>query len=69
MHRKARPNGKFIALRDAEIEYGNPYHQLYRWIERGLLARLSEDVTGCAIRIRRTDLDAFLDSNMTEVRS
>ena len=26
MHRKARPNGKFIALRDAEIEYGIPYH-------------------------------------------
>jgi excisionase family DNA binding protein len=69
MHRKARAIGKFIALGDAENEYGIPYHTLYRWIERGLISRLSEDVVGRAIRIRRADLDAFLDSNMTEVRS
>jgi excisionase family DNA binding protein len=67
MHRKPRPNGKFITLREAEVEYGLPYHTLYRWIERGLIARLSEDVVGHAIRIRRADLDAFLESNMTPV--
>jgi excisionase family DNA binding protein len=69
MHRKARPQGKFIALGDAANEYGIPYATLYRWIDRGLLPRLSEDVVGRAIRIRRADLDAFLDSNMTGVRS
>jgi predicted site-specific integrase-resolvase len=42
MHRKARPQGKFIALGDAANEYGIPYATLYRWIDRGLIARLSE---------------------------
>jgi excisionase family DNA binding protein len=68
MHRKARPQGKYIALGDAANEYGIPYATLYRWVDRGLIARLTEDVVGRAIRIRRADLDAFLDTNMTEVR-
>jgi hypothetical protein len=68
MRRKPRP-GKFISLRDAEAEYGIAYHRIYRWVERGLLARISEDVIGQSILIKRVDLDAFLDSNMTEVRS
>ena len=45
MHRKSRPNGTFIALRDAEAEYGLPYHTIYRWVERGLIPRLS--VSNC----------------------
>jgi excisionase family DNA binding protein len=66
MHRKARPTGKFISLRDAEIEFGIPYHTFYRWVDRGLIPRLSEDVVGQAIRIRRDDLEAFIASNMTK---
>jgi excisionase family DNA binding protein len=69
MHRKARPQGKFIALGDAATEYGIPYATLYRWVDRGLISRLSEDVVGRAIRIRRADLETFLDANMTAVRS
>ena len=69
MHRKPRPNGKFIALRDAEAEYGLPYHTLYRWIQRGLIPRLSDEVSGVAIRIKRADLDAFLESNMRGAQS
>ena len=69
MHRKARSQGKFIALGDAATEYGIPYATLYRWIGRGLIPRLSEDVVGRAIRVRRADLETFLDANMTGVRS
>ena len=64
MRRKSRP-GKFISLRDAEAEYGLPYFRLYRWVQAGLLPRISEDVIGQSILIKRADLDAFLDSNMT----
>jgi Helix-turn-helix domain len=69
MRTKSRPNGKFLTIRQAEAEYAIPYHRLYRWVERGLLARLSQDVTGEAIYIKRTDLEAFLDSNMVGERS
>ena len=68
MRAKPRPNGKFLTLRQAEQEYALPYHRLYRWVERGELPRLNTDITGCSIYIRRADLDAFLESNMTEVR-
>ena len=69
MRTKSRPNGKFITIRQPEAEYAIPYRPLYRWVERGLLARLSHDVTGEAIYIKRADLDAFLDSNMVGARS
>jgi excisionase family DNA binding protein len=69
MQRKPRPHGKFLSIRDAEAEYGLPYHTIYRWVERGQLARLDADVVGKAILIKRADLDAFLASNMTAVRS
>lgn len=68
MRRHPRPNGKFLSLRDAESEFGIPYHTLYRWVERGLLARLDQDVTGQSILIRRADLDKFLESNLTAVK-
>ncbi len=64
MRRHSRP-GRFITLRDAEAEYGISYARLYRWVQRGLIARISEDVIGQSILIRRSDLDAFLASNMT----
>lgn len=68
MRRHARPNGKFLGLRDAEAEFGIPYHTLYRWVERGHLARLDRDVTGQSILIKRADLEQFLEANMTGVR-
>jgi excisionase family DNA binding protein len=68
VRRHPRPNGKFLSIRDAEAEYGIPYHTIYRWVERGLLARLDQDVTGQSILIKRTDLDSFLETNMTAVR-
>ena len=68
MKRKPRPNGKFVTLRDAEREYGLAYHLLYAWVMEGRLPRL--EAAGRAILIKRTDLDAFLDANMTQaVRS
>lgn len=68
MRRHSRP-ARFITLRDAETEYGISYARLYLWVERGLIPRISGDVIGQSILIKRADLDAFLDSNMTEVRS
>jgi excisionase family DNA binding protein len=61
--RKLRPNGKFVTLRDAEREYGIAYHMLYAWVMEGRLPRL--EAAGRAILIKRADLDAFLESNMT----
>jgi hypothetical protein len=69
MQRKPRSTGKFIALRDAEAEYGIPYHRLYRWVGAGLIQRISEDVIGHSILVKRADLDAFLDSNMSGAQS
>lgn len=69
MRAKSRPNGKFLTIRQAEAEYAIPYHRLYRWVERGLLGRLSPDVTGSSIYIKRADLETFLDSNMVGARS
>jgi hypothetical protein len=69
MRRKSRPNGKFVNLRDAEREYGLAYHLLYSWVTEGRLPRLDSDVTGRSILVKRTDLEAFLDSNLTAVRS
>lgn len=68
MRRHPRPNGKFLSIRDAEAEYGIPYHTLYRWIERGLIARLDRDITGASILMKRADLDAFLASNLVTDR-
>ena len=68
MRRHPRPNGKFLSIRDAEAEYGIPYHTLYRWIERGLIARLDRDITGASILMKRADLDAFLTSNLVTGR-
>ena len=67
MKRKPRPNGKFVTLRDAEREYGLAYHLLYAWVMEGRLPRL--EAAGRAILIKRSDLDTFLDANMTAVRS
>jgi len=69
MRRKPRPNGKFIALRDVESEYSIPYHKVWRWVDRGLIPRLSREVTGESIYIKRADLDAFLNANMTGAAS
>jgi hypothetical protein len=69
MRRHARPNGKYITLRDAEREYGLPYHKLYRWVDRGLIPRLSRDATGTSIYVKREDLDRFLAENTSEARS
>jgi hypothetical protein len=69
MRRKSRPNGKFINLRDAEREYGLNYHLLYALVQDGRLPRLDPEVTGRSILVKRADLDAFLDSNMTAPRS
>jgi hypothetical protein len=66
--RKPRPNGKFITLRDAEREYGLSYHLLYGWVIEGRIARLGE-VVGRTIFIKRADLESFIESNMTPVRS
>ena len=59
MQRKARPHGKFLSLRDAEAEYGLPYHTMYRWVENGKLPRLDADAVGKAILVKRVDLEAF----------
>ncbi len=68
MRRKPRPNGTFLTLRDAEREYGLAYHMLYAWVMEGRLPRL--EAAGRAILVKRADLDAFLDANMTQaVRS
>ena len=64
MRRHSRP-GRFISLRDAENEYGISYARLYRWVESGLLPRISQDVIGQSILVKREDLDRFLDHNMT----
>ena len=64
MRRHSRP-GRFISLRDAENEYGISYARLYRWVESGLLPRISQDVIGQSILVKREDLDRFLDQNMT----
>lgn len=64
-----RPNGKFLSLREAEAEYGLAYRTLYRWIERGHLARIDRALTGSSILIKRADLDRLLESHMTGVRS
>ena len=67
MKRKPRPNAKFLSLRDAEREYGLPYHTIYRWIERGCIPRLG--IVGRSYLIKRSDLDAFLASNMATGRA
>jgi len=67
MRTTPRPNGKYVTLRQAEKEYALPYHRLYRWVERGQLPRLSRNISGCSIYIKRSDLDAFLESNTDEV--
>lgn len=69
MRRHNRPNGKFLSLRDAEAEYGIPYARLYVWVRDGKLPFLDRDVMGQPILIKRTDLDTFLESNMSAVRS
>ena len=58
-----RPNGKYITIRQAEREYALPYHRLYRWVQAGLVPRLSASITGVSIYIKREDLDTFLQRN------
>jgi hypothetical protein len=53
----------------AEQEYGIPYSRLYQWVMHGRLAALDRTVSERSILIRRADLDAFLEGNMTTVRS
>jgi predicted DNA-binding transcriptional regulator AlpA len=69
MKRRVRPNARFLTLRDAEAEYGVSYAMLYTWVNARRLPRLDADVAGRSILIRRADLEAFLDANMTEARS
>ena len=69
MKRRARPNARFITLREAEADYGISYAMLYSWVNAGQLPRLNHDVAGRAILIRRADLDAFLDANITKAAS
>lgn len=69
MKRRARPNARFITLRDAEADYGISYAMLYSWVTNGQLPKLNADIAGRAILIRRADLDAFLDANTTKAAS
>ena len=69
MHRKARPQGKFIALGDAANRVRDPIRNALP------LGRPRSDLAPqrrcrrTRIRVRRADLEAFLDANMTGVRS
>jgi hypothetical protein len=56
---KPRPNGKFLTLKQAELEYGIPYARLYVWVIDKRLPHLKE---GRSYYARRTDLEAFLES-------
>jgi hypothetical protein len=69
MRAKARPNGKFLTLRQAEIELGIPYGLLRHWVVSGLIRRIDPDVTGRSYLILRSDLDQFIDNNLTETQS
>jgi hypothetical protein len=60
-----RPNGKYITPRLAEAEYGIPYGRIYLWIQRGLIPRIDQDVTGRAILFKREDFEKFLEENTT----
>jgi hypothetical protein len=67
MRRAPRSGGKLLTLRQAEAEYGLPYHTLWMLVDRGLLPRL--EIPMCrAIYVRRDDLDHFIAANMSEVR-
>lgn len=67
MRAKLRPNGKFLTLRQAELEYGVPYARLREWIITGRIARLDDGPR--SYLIRRADLDAFIESQMSQVQS
>ena len=69
MRLRPRPHGKFITLRQAEAELGIPYARIYIWVTTGLIPRVDPDVAGQSILIRRTDLEQFIDDNMTAVRA
>lgn len=68
MRVRPRPNGKFVTLRQAEAELGIPYARLYEWVREGKLPHLDQDTVGRTYLIKRSDLEAFLDANMTAVR-
>ena len=42
---------------------------LYEWVREGKLPHLDQDTVGRTYLIKRSDLEAFLDANMTAVRS
>jgi hypothetical protein len=60
---RSRPNGKFLTLKQAELETGLSYDRLWQWVVDGTLPRL--DVQNTSIYIRRADLDKLLESRMT----
>ena len=59
-------SGKVLNLRQAEAEYGIPYARIYDWVHEGKLPRLDDGRR--SYLIKRSDLDAFIDGNMTEAR-
>lgn len=67
MRVRPRLNGKLVSLRVAEGEYGIPYGRLYEWVRSGKLPYLDDGVR--SYLVRRTDLEKFIATNMTEVRS
>lgn len=54
--------GRFLTLRQAEAEYGLPYHTLWTLVDRGQLPTL-ELPNQRSIYIKRSDLDTFLESH------
>lgn len=65
MARRAGPTSEYVTLRQAEAEIGVGYFVLYRAIERGELKRVDSHLTGRTILVRRADVLALLDPNMS----
>ncbi len=63
--------GRYLTLRQAEAEYGLPYHTLWTLVDTRQLARLElpgiKGETQRSIYIKRADLEAYLDAHMSEV--
>jgi excisionase family DNA binding protein len=64
MRVRPRLNGKLISLRVAEAEYGIPYGRLYEWVRSGKLPHLDDGIR--SYFLRRSDLEKFIASNMTD---
>jgi hypothetical protein len=70
--KRASRAGRYLTLRQAEADYGLPYHTLWTLVDQRRLPRLElPGVAGTSQRsiyIKRADLEAFLDAHMSDAR-